>query len=129
MLKNDFSVNEEYLQNPLALFNNEVPEEKLYFAGQITGVEGYLESAASGLLVGLNVIRHLNNEEPLQFPQTTALGALNYHITKQEKKYQPSNINYSLFAPLETRIKKKKEKQTAYMERSLRTLSDYITKI
>lgn len=89
---------------------------KIFFAGQITGVEGYVESAASGLMAGVNAARLVKNLEPLIFPQTTCHGALaNYITTAVTKNFQPMNITFGLLPPLEGRVKKnlRKEKLAA----------------
>lgn len=89
---------------------------KIFFAGQITGVEGYVESAASGLMAGVNAARVAQNLEPLIFPPTTCHGALaNYITTAVTKNFQPMNITFGLLPPLEGRTKKnlRKEKLSA----------------
>lgn len=89
---------------------------KIFFAGQITGVEGYVESAASGLVAGINAARLAKNLQPLIFPQTTCHGALaNYITTAVTKNFQPMNITFGLLPPLEGRVKKnlRKEKLSA----------------
>ncbi len=89
---------------------------KIFFAGQITGVEGYVESAASGLVAGINAARLAKNLQPLIFPTTTCHGALaNYITTAVTKNFQPMNITFGLLPPLEGRVKKnlRKEKLSA----------------
>ena len=89
---------------------------KIFFAGQITGVEGYVESAAAGLMAGVNAARVAKNLEPLIFPQTTCHGALaNYITTAVAKNFQPMNVTFGLLPPLEGRTKKnlRKEKLSA----------------
>ncbi len=89
---------------------------KIFFAGQITGVEGYVESAASGLMAGVNAARLVKNLEPMIFPPTTCHGALaNYITTAITKNFQPMNITFGLLPPLEGRTPKKfrKEKLSA----------------
>ncbi len=89
---------------------------KIFFAGQITGVEGYVESAASGLMAGINAARLTKNLQPMIFPQTTCHGALaNYITTAVTKNFQPMNITFGLLPPLEGRVKKnlRKEKLAA----------------
>lgn len=99
----------------------------IFFAGQITGVEGYLESAASGLLAGLNVSRHINNQETLVFPQETALGALARHLEGSPSvDFQPMNINFGLIPPLPQKIRGKREKNTKISERALLELDNFI---
>ena len=85
---------------------------KIFFAGQITGVEGYVESAASGLMAGVNAARLAKNLEPLIFPPTTCHGALaNYITTAVTKNFQPMNVTFGLLPPLEGRIKKNQRKE------------------
>lgn len=89
---------------------------KIFFAGQITGVEGYVESAASGLMAGINAARLAKNFEPIIFPPTTCHGALaNYITTAVTKDFQPMNVTFGLLPPLEGRTPKKfrKEKLSA----------------
>jgi methylenetetrahydrofolate--tRNA-(uracil-5-)-methyltransferase len=84
----------------------------LFFAGQITGVEGYIESAATGLLAGINAARLLNEEAPVVPPQTTALGGLLRYITDAErKKFQPMNANFGLLPPLYSSLHGKAKKE------------------
>jgi methylenetetrahydrofolate--tRNA-(uracil-5-)-methyltransferase len=92
-----------------------------FFAGQMTGVEGYVESAATGLLAGINCARMLRGQPLLELPSETALGALTHYICNADPRYfQPMNVNFGLFAPLNGRIRGKKERHLAYSERALR---------
>ncbi|MBR4383623.1 MAG: methylenetetrahydrofolate--tRNA-(uracil(54)-C(5))-methyltransferase (FADH(2)-oxidizing) TrmFO, partial [Selenomonadaceae bacterium] len=85
---------------------------KIFFAGQITGVEGYVESAASGLVAGINAARLAKNLDALIFPTTTCHGALaNYITTADEKNFQPMNVTFGLLPPLESRTPKKFRKE------------------
>ncbi len=87
-------------------------------AGQITGVEGYLESAATGLAIALYTVLERRGRSPQGFPATTALGALARHITESNpKRFQPANINYGLFTDLEERVRKA-ERRAAYVARA-----------
>lgn len=98
----------------------------LFFAGQITGVEGYVESTASGLVAGLNAVRCLKNLPALIFPQETALGALARHLEGSPSvDFQPMSINYGLLPPLEVRIKAKKEKNAKISARALAKLEEF----
>ena len=84
---------------------------KIFFAGQMTGVEGYIESASGGLIAGINAARLVEEKEPVVFPEDTAHGALCHYITQAEsKKFQPMNVNFGLLPPLGERIRDKKEK-------------------
>jgi methylenetetrahydrofolate--tRNA-(uracil-5-)-methyltransferase len=98
---------------------------RIFFAGQITGVEGYVESAASGLLAGLAIAcRAAERDYPVP-PQETALGALMAHITNADARhFQPMNVNYGLFPDLAGRVKKK-EKRQKLAERALAALKDW----
>lgn len=99
--------------------------ENLFFAGQMTGVEGYVESAASGLLAGMNAARLAKGEEPVIFPRETTLGSMAYYITHAEgKHFQPMNANFGLFPELSERIRDKKERYEAIADRALTALAD-----
>lgn len=99
----------------------------IFFAGQITGVEGYLESAASGLIAGLNVFRFLKGKDTLVFPPTTALGGLARHLEGSPSvNFQPMNINFGLISPLGYKVKGKKEKNLQLSHRALKDLDEYI---
>jgi methylenetetrahydrofolate--tRNA-(uracil-5-)-methyltransferase len=99
----------------------------LFFAGQITGSEGYVGSTATGLVAGLNMARILRGEEPLVFPPTTMIGALCRYITDPRlKEFQPMKANFGLLPPLEKKVKKKQARYIAYAERALRDLEAFI---
>jgi methylenetetrahydrofolate--tRNA-(uracil-5-)-methyltransferase len=99
----------------------------LFFAGQITGVEGYVESAAAGLVAGTNAARLARGLEPVVFPPATAHGALCRYITTADPaNFQPMNVNFGLLPPLTARIRDKKEKNRTIAERALRELSEFI---
>jgi len=96
--------------------------DDLLFAGQITGVEGYMGNIATGLLAGLNATRVFHGEEPLTLPQTTMLGALCHYVTHADlKDFQPMKANFGILPPLETKINKR-ERGKAYAERALENL-------
>ena len=98
----------------------------IFFAGQISGVEGYLESAASGLIVGIQIALLQDSGRFFSFPETCALGALSNHITNtHSKNFQPMNINFGLFPPLGKKMKKAARK-AAYAERALTDLSAWL---
>lgn len=97
----------------------------LFFAGQITGVEGYVESAAAGLVAGINAVRVVKGDSPVVFPPETAHGALCRYITTAEAKtFQPMNINFGLLPPLDEKIKDKKVKNKKIAERALSAISE-----
>lgn len=98
---------------------------KIFFAGQINGVEGYVESAASGLMTGIYLSRILNDEEVFLPDNKTAVGALgNYVSNYSGGKFQPSNINFGIMEPLGVRVKNKQEKNTAISNRALEILKN-----
>ncbi|WP_298706285.1 methylenetetrahydrofolate--tRNA-(uracil(54)-C(5))-methyltransferase (FADH(2)-oxidizing) TrmFO [uncultured Veillonella sp.] len=99
-------------------------DQRLYFAGQMTGVEGYLESAASGLMAGLQVFQQISEKEPIHFPKTTAMGGLSQYISAYEgSDFQPMNINFGIMEPWPTKVRKKKEKNALIAQRALEELA------
>ncbi|QWV94960.1 methylenetetrahydrofolate--tRNA-(uracil(54)-C(5))-methyltransferase (FADH(2)-oxidizing) TrmFO [Geomonas oryzisoli] len=104
-------------------------DPRVLFAGQITGVEGYVESASSGFVAGVNAARLALGEELVVPPAETAIGALARHITNTEAAhFQPMNVNYGLFPPLIGRIKKK-EKRGLLAQRGLEALQAWLPKV
>lgn len=92
----------------------------LYFAGQITGVEGYMESAAAGILAGLNMARRLQGKEPMKLPDITMLGALSNYISNETvTNFQPMGANFGILPPLDEIIRDKKLRYEALSQRSL----------
>src|SRR4051812_19710524 len=101
--------------------------DDLFFAGQMSGVEGYVESAASGLIAGRNAAALVLGEAPSAPPRTTALGALAYYASHADPKhYVPSNIAFGLLPPLEQRVKAKKDRNLAISERALKDLAEWL---
>ncbi|MFD2116840.1 FADH(2)-oxidizing methylenetetrahydrofolate--tRNA-(uracil(54)-C(5))-methyltransferase TrmFO [Paenibacillus yanchengensis] len=99
---------------------------QLFFAGQMTGVEGYVESAASGLIAGINASRLARGEQLLVLPQASAIGSLAYYITTANfKHFQPMNINFGLMPPLDKKIRNKKEKNEAIGQRALDAITQF----
>ncbi|OIJ09894.1 methylenetetrahydrofolate--tRNA-(uracil(54)-C(5))-methyltransferase (FADH(2)-oxidizing) TrmFO [Anaerobacillus arseniciselenatis] len=99
----------------------------LFFAGQITGVEGYVESAAAGLVAGLNAARLVQGKELLVFPEETILGSMaSYITTANQKNFQPMNANFGLLPPIEPRIKNKKERYEQLATRALDTIQNFV---
>ena len=122
MHRNSFICSPKYLNQDYSLKNH----EGLYIAGQITGVEGYVESAQSGMIAGMNMVRHLNKQEPIIFPRETVMGALSYYITHCEAEhFQPMKANFGILPDLETRVKKKLRKE-AYANRAVEVMDEFI---
>lgn len=95
-------------------------EPRISFAGQMTGVEGYVESAASGFLVGVETARRLRGLPPVNFPQETAIGALGLYVSDTSvTAFQPMNINFGIIPPLDHRVKGKRNKNAELSQRSL----------
>lgn len=106
-----------------------VDYENIFFAGQITGVEGYVESVASGLVAGLNVCQKIKREEEILFPVDTAIGGLmSYIIHADKNNFQPMNINYGLLPPLGKKIKNKAERNQRLANRALESLNKFLKK-
>ena len=98
--------------------------ENIFFAGQITGVEGYMESASSGIMAGINTVRRLNRKETITLPDTTMIGALSRHVAfGSETDFQPMGANFGIMPPIEPHIRDKKLRYTAISARSLKDLS------
>ncbi|MGX1900332.1 FADH(2)-oxidizing methylenetetrahydrofolate--tRNA-(uracil(54)-C(5))-methyltransferase TrmFO [Thermolongibacillus altinsuensis] len=104
--------------------------DDLFFAGQMTGVEGYVESAASGLVAGINAAHLVLGKELVVFPQETAIGSMAHYITSANPKhFQPMNANFGLFAPLQETIKDKKQKNEKYAQRALEIIQNFLKKL
>jgi methylenetetrahydrofolate--tRNA-(uracil-5-)-methyltransferase len=113
----------------LSPYLNFLAHPQLFLAGQISGVEGYVESTAMGLLAGINAARQVQDQKMVSPPRATALGALVHHLTNTATKdFQPMNVNFGLFPPLERRIPKKL-RGAAYAERALKELEEWIGEI
>ncbi len=98
-------------------------DKNIFFAGQITGVEGYMESAASGILAGINAANYILGEKPLELSNLTMMGALNRHITDTtSKNYQPQGAAFGLLPPLDEIIKDKKERYEKLAQRAIREM-------
>jgi len=118
MHRNTFIASPKLLRPTLQHINR----DDLFFAGQITGVEGYMGNIATGLLAGINAARLHQHEEPITLPPTTMLGALCHYVTHADlKDFQPMKANFGIFPALESRIAKR-ERGKAYAERALRDL-------
>lgn len=122
MHRNTF-INSPRLLEPSLQFKT---KPTLFCAGQITGVEGYIESAATGLVAGRNAARLASGQEPLVYPSDTAHGALCHYITHADPEhFQPMNITFGLLPPLETRIRDKKQRNLQITERALDKLQKF----
>lgn len=125
-----------FLQSPGMLDETYQMKERsgLYFAGQITGVEGYVESAASGLVAGITLACRLMDKEPPQFPRSTALGAMAHYVSTPNRDFQPMNCCFGLIEPLpvepgKKRIRNKAQRYEAIAERSLAIVRDLAQKL
>ena len=111
-----------YLNSPQLLdrYYRLQSDPRIAFAGQMTGVEGYVESCASGFLVGVELARRLKGQAPIDFPQETAIGALGLYISNGTvADFQPMNINFGIIPPLDHRVKGKRNKNAELSQRSL----------
>lgn len=123
MHRNTFINSPQLLTEHFSLKNN----ARIFFAGQITGVEGYVESAASGLMVGIHAAALQQGQPMKSFPRTTAHGSLaNYVSCSEHKNFQPMNINFSLIPPLTQRIRDKKLKNSMLAKIALDDLQQYL---
>ena len=104
-----------------------IGREEVHFAGQMTGVEGYVESAASGLVAGINVAHKIKDRGGVVFPRETMIGSMAYYIShaKNEKNFQPMNANFGLLPTLEKRVKDKKLRYEKLADRALSYLDNY----
>ena len=118
-----------YLNSPKLLdcFYRLRKDDRIYFAGQMTGVEGYVESAASGLLAGLNCARQAKGLAPVDFGETTACGALAHYVSNPAvSRFEPMNINFGLMPPLPEKIRGKQQKYERISQRALEKLDQII---
>lgn len=104
-----------------------ITHPNVYFAGQMTGVEGYVESAASGLVSGINLAHKINGKGEVIFPRETMIGSMAYYIShaKNDKNFQPMNANFGVLPSLDKKIKNKKERNMTYAERALDYLENF----
>lgn len=124
MHKNRYINSSKVLDNNFCLKQN----NNIYFAGQISGVEGYVESAASGLMVAYNIMAKINNKK-VAFPDTTMLGSLAKYISTQNSNFQPMNANFGILKPLEVKIKDKKEKYTKLAQIAINDITELKSKL
>ncbi|MBR4949402.1 MAG: methylenetetrahydrofolate--tRNA-(uracil(54)-C(5))-methyltransferase (FADH(2)-oxidizing) TrmFO [Clostridia bacterium] len=116
-----------YLNSPVFLdkFYRLKKDDRIMFAGQMTGVEGYIESAASGFCCGVNMAKIVKGEEPIDFTKETALGALSHYISDESvKKFQPMNINFGIIEGLGYKVRDKKQRYLKISERALNKIEE-----
>ncbi len=118
MHRNTYVNSTELLDNTYQMKKN----KNIYFAGQITGVEGYVESISSGLVAGLNAVKQFNELNKIIFPETTIIGALAKYISTTNTEFQPMNANFGILPELSEKIKDKKLRYTKLADRSLQDL-------
>ena len=104
-------------------------EPGVFFAGQITGVEGYVESASSGFVAGVNMARRLLGQEQMDFGSETAIGSLGHYVSEYNgSDFQPMNVTFGIMSPLPVRIRNKRERYSAIAERALKRIDDTVSK-
>ena len=125
MHKNTYINSPELLDETYNLKTN----KNIYFAGQISGVEGYVESIASGMVVGLNIAKKIKGgtKEEIKFTEETIIGSIAKYISTENKNFQPMNANFGIIKPLEEKIKDKKQKYEQMAKRSIENITN-ITK-
>lgn len=101
-----------------------IERKNLFFAGQMTGVEGYMESAASGLLAGINAVRFVKEQQPLILPRETMIGALAAHVSTQTADFQPMGANFGILPALSEHIRDKKQRYAALAARALEMIEN-----
>ena len=122
MHRNTFLNSPKLLNGDFSLRNS----PNIFFAGQITGVEGYMESASSGLMAGINAVRRYNGEETVVLPETTMIGALSRYISSSvSADFQPMGANFGVLPAIEPKIKDKKLRYTALSDRALEDLENF----
>jgi len=115
-----------YINSPVLLDNtyNLKSNPNIFFAGQITGVEGYVESISSGLIAGINSVQKMKNKEPVTFDEKTMIGALGKYISTPNEKFQPMNANFGIIPELNERIKDKKLKYGKLSDRAIELIKN-----
>jgi len=115
-----------FINSPKLLTNTyKFKDSSIYFAGQITGVEGYVESTSSGFVAGINLANAIMGKPPVIFPDTTAIGALASYVSSGSvSKFQPMNVNFGIMQPLGIRIRNKQEKNLAIANRALNIIEE-----
>ena len=109
------------MDNKLDIFKSMIEKSNnIFFAGQLSGVEGYMESAASGIVAAINAVNKLNDKPPLILPKFSMIGALLNYITDESvENFQPMGANFGVLPPLDVHIRDKKERYMALSQRSL----------
>ena len=126
MHRNTFLNSPKLLNSDFSLKSN----NNTFFAGQITGVEGYMESASSGIIAGINAYGRLKGEKTLLLPETTMLGSLSRYISDETvKDFQPMGANFGILPELENRPRDKRERGQAYADRALKDLHSYLESV
>ena len=121
MHKNTYLDGPKVLNNDFSLKDN----EKTFFAGQITGVEGYVESAASGLVAAINAVNRIKGGHSVEFGNSTIIGALANYVATPNDNFQPMNANYGILDPIEPKIRDKAKRKEEYAKRSLEIVKKY----
>mgnify|MGYP004599124099 FL=1 len=121
MHRNTYINSTKVLDNNYQLKSN----RNIFFAGQITGVEGYVESIASGLMAGINAVKYVQDVEKFVLPKETMLGALTGYIATENDKFQPMNANFGILPELPEKIRDKKERYRMLAEKSLKLIEEY----
>ena len=122
MHRNTYINSTKLLDNTYNLKSN----HNIYFAGQITGVEGYVESISSGMLAAINACGKFYGKETIKFPETTMIGALAKYVSTENDKFQPMNANFGIVPELGERIKDKKLKYGKLADRAIHDLKNII---
>ena len=117
-----------YINSPVLLNNtfNLKKNKTIFFAGQITGVEGYVESIASGLSAGINASMLFKNKPLISYPIETVIGTLSKYISTENSRFQPMNANFGILPALEKNIKDKKERYMKMAKRSLANIDKIV---
>ena len=120
-----------FINSPKILDNtyNLKAKNNIYFAGQITGVEGYVESISSGLVAAINAIKMIEEKEKIIFPKETIIGSLADYISAENKNFQPMNANFGILPELNEKIKDKKLRYQKLSDRSLKKLQEYCKRV
>jgi len=122
MHRNSFICAPKHLNHDFSLRSN----PNIYIAGQLSGVEGYMESTASGMIAGISLALKINGQTLENLPKTTIIGAItNYLVTAEPNGFQPMNANFGILPPLAERIKDKALKKLEYSKRALSDLKQY----